>query len=498
MAKTAITPTRAQDYPQWYQAVIKGADMAENAVVRGCMVIKPWGYSIWELIQKDLDRRIKETGHENFYFPLFVPLSFLAKEAEHVEGFAKECAVVTHHRLVMDPVKGLIPGGELEEPLVVRPTSEAVIGEAYSRWINSYRDLPMLGNQWANIVRWEMRPRIFLRTSEFLWQEGHTAHETAEEAIVETEKMLAVYADLSESILAVPVVQGKKTASERFPGAVDTYTIESMMQDKKALQAGTSHFLGQNFAKAFNIDYLSREGTQEHVWTTSWGVTTRLIGGVIMTHSDDDGLVLPPRIAPYQVVIVPVMRKDTDEAAVHDYCNALKQALEAVSFAGEKIRVHVDTKDRRTGDKIWGWIKKGVPVRVEVGQREFDDKTVCVSRRDQESSVKTLVPVADFSREIAKQLGDIQAALFQRAQDFQVENTFRAETVAAFDAFFAPKAEKTGFVLAYWNGDAETEARLKTVQVTARCIPLKTLDEKGVCLFTGTPNAPLTLFAKSY
>ncbi|MEJ7599967.1 MAG: aminoacyl--tRNA ligase-related protein, partial [Kofleriaceae bacterium] len=374
-ARTAITPTRCDNYSEWYQEVIKAADLAENSDVRGCMVIKPWGYALWENIQRALDDMFKATGHVNAYFPLFIPLSYLEKEAAHVEGFAKECAVVTHHRLEARDGK-LVPVGPLEEPLVVRPTSETIIGASFAKWVQSYRDLPLLINQWANVVRWEMRTRLFLRTAEFLWQEGHTAHATSEEAVEETMKMLGVYAEFAETFMAMPVIQGEKTAGERFPGAVRTYCIEAMMQDCKALQAGTSHFLGQNFAKASNIKFLSDQNTQEFAWTTSWGVSTRLIGAMIMTHADDDGMVMPPRLAAAHVTIIPVTPKPEDHDRVIAYCKALKTELEATLYAGAKVRVILDERDVRGGEKAWQWVKKGVPIRVEIGPRDLEKDAV--------------------------------------------------------------------------------------------------------------------------
>jgi prolyl-tRNA synthetase len=497
--RTAINPTREQDYPAWYQEVIKAADLAENSIVRGCMVIKPWGCAIWENIQAELDKKIKATGHQNFYFPMFIPLSLLAKEAEHVEGFAKECAVVTHHRLEAGPEGGLIPAGKLEEPLVIRPTSEAVIGEAYSRWIKSYRDLPLLGNQWANVVRWEMRTRLFLRTTEFLWQEGHTAHATSEEAIEEAEKMLEVYRQLSEEFLGIPVILGEKTANEKFPGADITYCLESMMQDKKALQAGTSHFLGQNFAKAFNIKYLSKEGTQEHAWTTSWGVSTRLIGGLIMTHSDDDGLVLPPKIAPIQIVIIPLIHKPEDTDKILSYCHELEKQLKASTYNGQAIRVEIDLKEKTPGEKSWSWIKKGVPIRLEIGQKEIANSAVYMGRRDLSPSDKSCIEKQSFVEKAAGILEEIQNNLFTRALKFREENSFTANSREEFMQFFAQDSVKSGFVSAYWIGDEETEKQLKQdLKVTARCIPLSTKNELGKCIFTGKENAPLTLFARAY
>ncbi len=491
--KNAIEPTRSHDYPKWYQEVIKAADLAENSVVRGCMVIKPWGYSIWENIQKILDKMIKDTGHQNFYFPMFVPLSFLAKEAEHVDGFAKECAVVTHHRLELNEKKELVPGGKLEEPLVIRPTSEAIIGEAYSKWINSYRDLPLLGNQWANVVRWEMRPRVFLRTTEFLWQEGHTAHSSSAEAIEETEKMLEVYRQLAEEYLAMPVILGKKTENEKFPGADVTYCLEAMMQDKKALQAGTSHFLGQHFAKAFDIKYLSKEGVEEYVWTTSWGVSTRLIGGLIMVHSDDDGLILPPKIAPIQVVIVPLIHKEENRNAILEFCSNIKASL------NKEIRMEIDLQEKTPGERIWGWIKKGVPIRLEIGMKEVENNAVFMGRRDLQPSDKKSVNLNEFISNVSNLLDEIQSNLFNKANDFLKNNSHKASTKEEFCQYFQDEDKQGGFISAYWIGDEETEKYLKEeFKVTARCIPLKTEHQIGKCIFTGKDGAKLTIFARSY
>lgn len=492
--RTAITPTREEDYPAWYLEVIKEADLAEHSVVRGCMVIKPWGCALWENIQSILDKKIKETGHQNFYFPLFIPLSFLAKEAEHIEGFAKECAVVTHHRLEKNDEKGLVPAGELEEPLIIRPTSEVVIGEAFSRWIKSYRDLPLLGNQWANVVRWEMRTRLFLRTSEFLWQEGHTAHAESKEAIEEAEKMLDVYRILAEEFLAMPVICGKKTENEKFPGAEITYCIESMMQDKKALQAGTSHFLGQSFSKAFDIKYLSREGRQEHVWTTSWGVSTRLIGGLIMTHSDDDGLVLPPKVAPIQIVIIPLIHKLENTKQILNYCEALASDLKAQVYSNSPLKVEIDTKEKGHGDKVWGWVKKGVPIRLEIGMKEVENNAVYMARRDLAPNEKKSIEVTEFAKNAVSLLEEIQQNLFIRAQKYREENSIEITSVNEFYKFFE---EKSGFVYSYWSGDEKTEDELKQkLKVTARCIPLN--GKRGKCIFTGKEDSQLTIFAKAY
>src|SRR5687767_12697666 len=408
---SAITPTRAENYPEWYQQVVKAADLAENSDVRGCMVIKPWGYAIWENIQRRLDAMFKATGHENAYFPLFIPMSFLEKEAQHVEGFAKECAVVTHHRLEPDGKGGLrpAPSAQLEEPLIVRPTSETIIGATYARWVQSYRDLPILLNQWANVVRWEMRTRLFLRTTEFLWQEGHTAHATAEEAQEETMRMLGVYADFCENWIGMPVIQGEKTAGERFPGAVSTYTIEAMMQDRKALQAGTSHFLGQNFSKAQEIKFQDQQGQVQYAWTTSWGVTTRLVGALIMTHSDDDGLVLPPKLAPKHAVLLPIYRSPEEKSQVLAYVESLKKELEAQDFADGKVRVMIDDRDIRGGDKNWHHVKRGVPLRAEIGPKDIAKNGVFLARRD--TGEKAGVERGQFVATIGQRLADIQSNL---------------------------------------------------------------------------------------
>lgn len=500
MTKTAISPTRAENYPEWYQQVIKAADLAESSVVRGCMVIKPWGYAIWENIQKILDRMIKETGHKNFYCPLFVPLSFLEKEAAHVEGFAKECAVVTHHRLETNSEGKLQPAGELEEPLIIRPTSEAIIGDLYSRWVQSYRDLPLLYNQWANVVRWEMRTRLFLRTSEFLWQEGHTAHANEAEAREETLKMLNTYVDLVQNYMAMPVAYGEKTQSERFPGAVNTYTIEAMMQDKKALQNGTSHYLGQNFAKAFNIKFLSAEGTQEYVHTTSWGVTTRLIGSLIMMHSDDDGLILPPRIAPLHVVILPLIRNDNDKPKIMEYCNNLLKALKATTYDGAAIQVEIDSSDARPGEKAWGWVKKGVPIRLEIGMQEVEKDAVFMGRRDKAYNEKTGVARQEFLNSVSDTLVSMQDNIFAKAKKFQQDNTVEIKSVKELYEFFDPKNENSGgFALAPWIDEPVSEEKMKTeLKVTARVIPEYKRGETGTCIFTGRTGAPYTIFAKSY
>jgi prolyl-tRNA synthetase len=504
--KTAISPTRQENYAEWYQQVIRGADLAENSPVRGCMVIKPWGYALWENMQRALDDMFKATGHQNAYFPLFIPLSFLQKEAAHVEGFAKECAVVTHHRLEAGPDGKLVPAGELEEPLVVRPTSETIIGDAFARWVQSYRDLPLLINQWANIVRWEMRTRMFLRTTEFLWQEGHTAHATQEEAIAETMQMLEVYATFAEHWMAMPVIKGEKTAGERFPGAVSTFSIEAMMQDHKALQAGTSHFLGQNFAKASEIKFLDRTGQQAYAWTTSWGVSTRLIGGMIMTHADDDGLILPPKIAPAHVVILPIIRSDDEKTRVLEYCHNVAKELRAQRFAERPVQVIVDDREERGGDKVWHWIKKGVPIRIEVGPRDIEKDSLFVARRDRAPKDKQSIGRTDFVPTIGAHLQSIHETLYARAKIYRREHTRRIDSKQEFYDFFTPpkvaENEPTpthgGFALTHFSGDPAIEAQLKNeLGVTVRCLSLEE-KEPGTCPFTGQPSPQRAIFAKAY
>jgi prolyl-tRNA synthetase len=507
--KSAITPTRAEDFPEWYQQVVHSADLAENSEVRGCMVIKPWGYGIWENIQDQLNSMIKATGHKNAYFPLFIPVSYFEKEAAHVEGFAKECAVVTHHRLEMGPDGKMrpAPSAELTEPLVVRPTSETIIGSTFAKWVQSYRDLPLLINQWANVVRWEMRPRLFLRTSEFLWQEGHTAHETEQEAIEEAVQMLEVYATFVRNHLALPVYHGEKTASERFPGAVQTLCIEAMVQDRKAIQAGTSHFLGQNFAKASGIKYISRTGQEEYVWTTSWGVSTRLIGTLIMTHADDDGMVLPPRIAPSHVVILPITPKEETRQAVLEAAATLKAQIGAQRYADEPIRVEVDRRDIGGGAKNWEWIKRGVPVRIEIGPRDLAAGTVAVSRRDQPVKEKSFQSSAEVVDRLPAILEDIQMNLYQRAKVLRDTSTVWIDSKKDFYDFFTPKNKEKpeihgGFALAHWSGSPAVEAQVKQeLKVTIRCIPFDQEvrdDEPGACVISGEPSPRRVLFAKSY
>jgi prolyl-tRNA synthetase len=499
--RTAITPTRQEDYAEWYQQVVKAADLAENSDVRGCMVIKPWGYALWENIQAVLDRMFKETGHENAYFPLFIPKSFLEKEAEHVEGFAKECAVVTHHRLERGPDGGLVPVGPLEEPLVVRPTSETIIGATYARWVQSWRDLPIKINQWANVVRWELRTRLFLRTAEFLWQEGHTAHATEAEAWDETRMILDLYADFAEQYMAMPVIKGEKTAGERFPGAVSTFSIEAMMQDRRALQAGTSHFLGQNFSRAQGIKFQDKSEQECFAWTTSWGVSTRLIGGLIMTHSDDDGLVLPPRLAPKHVVILPIYRNDAEKSTVLAYCDSVRQELCAQQYDGAPVRVSIDDRDLRGGEKKWYHVKRGVPLRLEIGPKDVAKNGVFVGRRDTgENGPRDR---AEFIATIGDILAAMQQNLFDRACRYRDEHTRRIDDRDEFRAYFTPKNEDEpeihgGFAWCYFAEDPAINEELKQLKVTVRCIPVEGEDEPGKCLFTGKPSRRRSVFAKAY
>ncbi len=499
--KTAIQPTREQNYPEWYQQVIKAADLAENSPVRGCMVIKPWGYRLWENMQRALDDMFKATGHQNAYFPLFIPMSFLEKEAEHVEGFAKECAVVTHHRLEPDPDGGLRPAGKLEEPLIVRPTSETIIGATYAKWVQSYRDLPILINQWANVVRWEMRTRMFLRTAEFLWQEGHTVHATSEEAIAETEQMIDVYADFAENWMAMPVTIGSKTPLERFPGAVETLSIEAMMQDRKALQAGTSHFLGQNFSKAQEIVFQSETGSREFAWTTSWGVSTRLVGAMIMTHSDDDGLVMPPKLAPAHVVILPIYKTDEQRTQVMQYVESLNEELSAKTYAGSPVRVEIDNRDLRGGEKKWHHVKRGVPIRLEIGPKDMEKGGVFFARRDQPKS--SPMDRNELVATIDTILGDIQKSLFDRAAELRSNHSVDIDNEADFRSFFTPKNAKDpemhgGFAHCHFASEDELQALLKELKVTIRCIPRENNDEPGTCFLTGKPADKKAIFAKAY
>jgi prolyl-tRNA synthetase len=494
--QSAISPTRKDDYPQWYQQVIKAADLAENSPVRGCMIIKPWGYALWEKMQAVLDAKFKATGHTNVYFPLLIPLEYLQKEAEHIQGFAKECAVVTHHRLEADADGKLVPAGELEDPYIIRPTSETVFGIQYAKWIKSYRDLPVKLNQWANVMRWEMRTRMFLRTSEFLWQEGHTAHATAAEAQTETRQMLDIYADFLENTLAIPVIPGEKTARERFPGAVNTFTVEAMMQDCKALQAGTSHFLGQNFAKSFQIQYTDQHEQLQHVWTTSWGFSTRMIGGLIMTHSDDNGLVLPPKIAPVQVVILPIVRKPQDAEMVMDYCEKLKTEIQQQTYHQEAIRVEVDARDINGGEKFWHYVKRGVPIRIEVGPRDIAGDSLFISRRDQVTN-KFSLPRQQFVHELPQILAEMQQSLYDHALNYQKMHSHEFTNLNEFKDFFAGD-NPGGFAYVFSSEDESIEPVLKEYKISARCIPLATMEERGVCIFTGNPGAQKIIYAKAY
>ena len=500
----AISPTRGEDYPEWYQQVIRAADLAETAPVRGCMVIKPWGYTIWENMQRELDRMFKATGHRNAYFPIFIPRSFLEKEAEHVEGFATECAVVTHSRLERSADGTLVPASPLEEPLIVRPTSETMIGEMFSRWVQSYRDLPLLINQWANVVRWERRTRLFLRTTEFLWQEGHTVHASEEEAMEETRQMLAIYADFCENYMAMPVIQGEKTEREKFPGAVATFSIEAMMQDRKALQAGTSHFLGQNFARGSDISFLNEEGKEVFAWTTSWGVSTRLIGGLIMTHSDDDGLVLPPRLAPSQVVILPILHRERSREAVLQSCHELREELANIQWDGRPLEVILDNRDLRGGEKMWQWVKKGIPIWIEVGPRDLEKDSVFVGRRDLGVGARYSLGREELIGSIGELLDDIQSSLFERAAAFRKEHSAEIDSKADFVDFFTPKDSckpeiHGGWAWTHWNGDWEIEEWIANeLKVTIRCVPLDRSGAPGRCVFTGEPSAGRVVFAKGY
>lgn len=483
---------RADNYSQWYNELVVKADLAEQSAVRGCMVIKPYGYAIWEKMQRVLDDMFKATGHQNAYFPLLIPKSFLSREAEHVEGFAKECAVVTHHRLKNDENGGGVvvdPDARLEEELIIRPTSETIIWNTYKNWINSYRDLPILVNQWANVMRWEMRTRMFLRTAEFLWQEGHTAHATREEAEAEARKMLEVYADFAENYMAMPVVKGVKSANERFAGALDTYTIEAMMQDGKALQSGTSHFLGQNFAKAFDVKFINKNNEQEYVWATSWGVSTRLMGALIMTHSDDNGLVLPPKLAPVHVAIVPIYKEKSQLDAI---AGRVKPLVDDLRSRGLTVKFD-DADNRRPGFKFADYELKGVPVRLAIGARDLENGTVELVRRD--TLEKEIVPFAGLEDEILRILDDIQKSLFEKALKRREERTI---TVDTYDEF-KEKIEQGYFILAHWDGTPETEDRVKEeTKATIRCIPLDGDDTPGVCMVTGKPSARRVLFARNY
>jgi prolyl-tRNA synthetase len=484
--------SREDNYSQWYTDLVTKADLAENSAVRGCMVIKPYGYAIWERMQAALDKMFKDTGHQNAYFPLFIPKSFFSKEASHVEGFAKECAVVTHYRLKnSEDGKGIVvdEDARLEEELIVRPTSETIIWDTYRNWIQSYRDLPLLINQWANVVRWEMRTRLFLRTAEFLWQEGHTAHATMEEAVAEAEQMLRVYAEFAEDWMALPVLQGVKSPNERFAGAVETYCIEALMQDGKALQAGTSHFLGQNFAKAFDVKFLSRENKQEYVWATSWGVSTRLMGALVMAHSDNNGLVVPPKLAPYQVVIVPIYRNDEQMKSISVKALEIKKLLES-----RNIRVKFDDRDtQKPGFKFTEWEFKGVPLRIAIGPRDLENETVEVARRD--TLEKEVLQMKDIDQKVENLLEQIQKNLYQKALDFRNMSTFKVDSWVDF----LEQIEKGGFILAHWDGTPETEQKIKEeTKATIRLIPIDGDPKEGTCVYSGRPSKQRVYFARAY
>ncbi len=498
--KAGISPTRAEDFPQWFQSVVRDAEVAELDHVRGCMVIRPWGYGIWELMQRAMDDAIKATGASNAYFPVFIPLNYFEDEAKHVEGFAKEMAVVTHHRLEKDPATGaLTPAAELSEPLVVRPTSETIIGRSFAKWINSYRDLPLLINQWANVVRWELRPRVLLRTTEFLWQEGHTAHTTEAEAREETSQMLEVYREFAESVIAVPVIPGEKSESERFPGAETSLSIEAMMQDGKALQAGTSHYLGTNFSQAMGIEFTDEQGQSQFAHTTSWGSSTRLMGALVMTHADDDGLRLPPRVAPQQVVIVPITRDDPEPV--------LAAARELAAELGKKkwqkapLRVHVDERERKPADKRWEWIRKGAPVVVELGERDIEQGVVTLTRRDDPELERAALPRDEAAKEIPRALGQIQRGLFGEARKrMRARTTTKIRNVEQFREFFSgDDVDSGGFVRAPWSEDPATEKVMGELGVSVRCIPFdQKLKPNAKCVISGAPAKVEAVFAKAY
>lgn len=504
----ALKNSRKQNYPEWYQSVVAEADMAENSVSPGCMVIKSWGYGIWERIQHEMDYRFKETGHENYYFPLFIPLSFFQKEADHVEGFAKEMAVVTHSRLVNEDGK-LKPASELDEPLIVRPTSETIIADSFSKWVKSYRDLPILLNQWANVVRWEMRPRLFLRTREFLWQEGHTVHATAKEAEAETTKMLNVYKEVSEDVLAMPVIAGRKPEHEKFPGAVDTYCIEAMMQDGKALQAGTSHFLGQNFAKSADIKFVNQNNEQEYAYTTSWGVSTRLIGGVIMSHADDEGMVVPPRIAPYQIIFIPLIKKNDDAAKIMAYIENIQAQLKNKTAFGERLRIKIDSRDKSSVDKVWEWVRKGAPMVCEIGARDIENGGLMVKERIffGQPEGKKILKTEEFAATVSERLEFLQHEMFKRAKE-RLEQNIRTDikTPEEFAAYFANgnewiedgKQGKVAFVRGKWCAEPATEELLKAMKITIRCIPFDQSGTTGKCLLTGKDATLDVIYARSY
>jgi prolyl-tRNA synthetase len=498
-AKTGISPTRAEDFPQWFQSVVRDAEVAELDHVRGAMVIRPWGYGIWELMQRSLDDAIKETGAVNAYFPLFIPLSYFEEEAKHVEGFAKEMAVVTHHRLEQGEDGGLHPAAELPEPLVVRPTSETIIGRSFAKWINSYRDLPLMVNQWANIVRWELRPRVLLRTTEFLWQEGHTAHATEKEALEETRRMLDVYREFAEQVLAIPVIPGEKPESERFPGAESSLTIEAMMQDGKALQSGTSHYLGQNFSRAMKMEFTDEDGEHKLCFTTSWGVSTRMMGAVVMTHADDNGLRMPPRVAPRQVQIVPITRDDP--APVLEAAAQLADEIAAQEWTGGPVRAQVDQRDRKPAEKRWEWIRKGAPVVIELGGRDIEQGVVTMTRRDDPELKRDAIPRAGAAEAVVGVLDDMQSGYFEEASRRLRERT--RDDITALDQFrefFSGEGtEDGGFVKAPWSEDPETEETMGELGVSVRCIPFgEQLPPDARCVITGGPAKVMAIFAKAY
>ncbi|MDY0133320.1 MAG: proline--tRNA ligase [Desulforegulaceae bacterium] len=502
-SKTAVTPTRSEDYPEWYQQVVKVSELAESSPVRGCMVIKPWGYALWENMVRALDDMFKKTGVKNAYFPLFIPLGFMEKEAEHVEGFAKECAVVTHHRLESDGKGGLKPAGELAEPLIVRPTSETIIGAQFAKWVTSYRDLPLLINQWANVVRWEMRTRTFLRTSEFLWQEGHTAHSTSEEALSRTNMMLEVYKDFVENYLAIPVLHGRKSESEKFPGAVETLCIEAMMQDKKALQTGTSHFLGQNFSKASGIKFQNEEGVEELAYTTSWGASTRMIGGIIMVHGDDDGIMLPPRVASANLVILPVFPKNSDKDKIISFCDSIYDSLLDLKYFGKNLIIEKDYRD--VPGKNWEWIKKGVPLRIEIGPRDIENNSIMVSRRDLGPKEKKSFTIDELKSCICDIFDEIHDSMFEKAKQFLAANTKEINNKDKFISFFTPEnLEKPeihgGFAVSGWCGDPECEEKIQEeLKVTIRCLPFGYKVNQGEqCVYCEKKAKEKAVFAKAY
>jgi len=497
--KTAVSPTRSENFPEWFQEVLCLADLAEHAPVRGCMIVKPNGYALWENIQSILDKKFKSLGVQNAYFPLFIPLSFLEKEAEHVEGFAKECAVVTHTRLEEGSDGKLVPASPLEEPLIVRPTSETIIGASFAKWIESYRDLPLKINQWCNVVRWEMRPRLFLRTSEFLWQEGHTAHASATEALAMAHEMLEVYADFAENMLAIPVIKGEKSEGERFPGAVNTFTFEAMMQDGKALQMGTSHYMGTNFAKSSKIQFLNEEGNLEYAHTTSWGVTTRMIGAVVMTHSDDNGLVLPPRIASKHIVIVPFTMKEETKAQVLSYCHQLAAELNEGMYFKEPIKAIVDERNLRAGEKSWDAIKKGYPIRIEIGARDIKANKLPVFLRTKEKKESKILSKEEVLTQITALLDEVHETIYHRALDYRKANTVSIGSLTDFEEIFSQNSLSNRFVLAPFGGNKALETKIqKDYGVTIRCIPHEQPSASSNCLFTKSEKAKQAIFAKSY